>query len=55
MNVSVSYKAYIHTHHEDYKDVEWVRINKENILFKVDAKTTHVIPIKHLISFSVTQ
>ena len=55
MNVSVSYKAYIHTHYYDFKNVEWIRINKDNILFKVDANTTHVIPIKYLVSFSVTQ
>ena len=55
MNVNLSYKAYIHTHYESYKNIEWLRITKENVLFKDSDLVTHVIPIKQLVDFSVTQ
>ena len=55
MNVSIAYKGYIHTHYEDYKKVEWLRITTENVLFKASDSATHVIPIKKIVSFSVTQ
>ena len=54
MNVSVEHLLYIHTIYEDYKDVEWVKIGKSNVLFKVNNET-HVIPIKKIVNFIITQ
>lgn len=55
MNVSCAYKLYIHTIYESYIDIDWLKITKENILFKDSKFVTHVIPIKKLVDFSVTQ
>lgn len=54
MNVSVSHVLYIHTLHESYINVEWIKITRNNLMFKENC-TTHVIPVKKLVDFSVTQ
>ena len=54
MNVSVSHVLYIHTIHENYVNVEWIKMTKNNIMFRENC-TTHCIPVKKLVDFSVTQ
>lgn len=55
MNVSVAHRLYLHVVFENYKNVEWLKITKDNVLFKDHEFVTHVIPIKKIESFSVTQ
>lgn len=55
MNVNCAYILYIHTVYESYSDVEWIKVTENNILFKDSKCVTHVIPIKKLVNFSVTQ
>ena len=54
MNVSVAYKTYIHVHYEDYRDVEWVDVGFLNVKFRVKNET-HVVPVRSIVSFKVTQ
>lgn len=55
MNVSIAYKAYIHTIYETYRNVEWIKISHENIVLVDEKQYKHFFPIKKLVEFSVTQ
>lgn len=55
MNVRVAHKLYMHVVYENYNNIEWLKITNNNVLFKDAKYTTHVIPIKRIVEFSVTQ
>ena len=55
MNVSISYKCYIHVHFESYKDVEYLKISTGNVSFKSNDGVKHFFDMKQVLSLSVTQ
>lgn len=54
MNVRVIHKLYIKTISENFFNVEWLTITPLKVIFRVNC-VTHLIPVKNIIDFKVTQ